>query len=225
MPNPIRLTRAQVREVDRRAIEHYHVPGIVLMENAAIGASQILNGITFKKPERPFAIICGGGNNGGDGLAIARHLQNANHDVRIFLTVDPGKYTGDAAINWQIVQAMALPVTSFTPAALTALGPCIIVDAIFGTGLTQPPRDPFGQIAAAINDSGNVVAAIDLPSGLDCDTGKPLAPTIIRAPETITFVAPKTGFAHLSARPYLGRVTVVDIGCPRQIIDEVLAQR
>ena len=221
MPDPIRLTRAQVREVDRRAIEHYHVPGIVLMENAARGAFNLLRGITFKRP-LPFAVICGGGNNGGDGLAIARHLHNATHDLRIFLTTDPAKYTGDAAVNWRIVQAMNLPIAPFTPAALTAFGPCIIVDAIFGTGLTQPPRDPFAENAAAINDSGNPVVAIDLPSGLDCDTGQPLAPTIVRAQNTVTFVAPKAGFAHLSARPHLGRVSVVDIGCPRQIIDEVL---
>jgi NAD(P)H-hydrate epimerase len=220
----IRLTRQQVREVDRRAIEHYHVPGIVLMENAARAVFNTLHGIALKKPQ-PFAIVCGGGNNGGDGLAIARHLHNAGHHVRIFLTVDPAKYTGDAATNWQIVQAMKLPVAPFEPTALKTLGPCIIVDAIFGTGLTQPPRDPFAQIATAINESGNHVVAVDLPSGLDCDTGKPLAPTIVRAQNTVTFVAPKAGFSHVSARPYLGRVTVADIGCPRQIIDEILAGR
>src|SRR3954454_1822807 len=98
----IRLTRQQVREVDRRAIEHYHIPGIVLMENAARGAFGLLQTISYKMP-LPFAIVCGGGNNGGDGLAIARHLHNAAHDVRVLLTVDPVKYTGDAAINWRIV--------------------------------------------------------------------------------------------------------------------------
>ena len=218
----IRLTRAQVREVDRRAIEHYHVPGIVLMENAARGASGVLHSFTMKRPWMRFAVICGGGNNGGDGLAIARHLYNAKHEVDVFLTVDPSKYTGDAAINWRIVQAMGLRVAPFDPAALTALGPCTIVDAIFGTGLTQAPRDPFAEIATAINKSGNTIVAVDLPSGLDCDTGKPLSPATIRATQTVTFVAPKAGFAHVSARPYIGRVTVADIGCPRQIIDEVL---
>src|SRR4051812_15215670 len=104
----LRLTRAQVREIDRRSIEEYYIPGIVLMENAARGvvdvAMQMLRGI--EKPE--VSIICGGGNNGGDGLAIARHLHNRECDVGIVLAVDPRKYQGEAAANWQIVQAMDL---------------------------------------------------------------------------------------------------------------------
>ena len=219
----VRLTRRQVREVDRRAIEVYGVPGIALMENAALGVFSVLHGIGLKAGKLSFAVICGGGNNGGDGLAVARHLHNAAHDVFIFLTVDPEKYVGDAAINWRIVRAMNLPVAPFEPAAFKATGPCVVVDAIFGTGLTQAPRDPFTEFATAINESGNRVVAVDLPSGLDCDTGLPLAPTIVRADQTVTFVAHKAGFAHVSARQYIGRVTVADIGCPRQIISEVLA--
>src|SRR5688572_13479311 len=100
----IRLTRAQVREVDRRAIADYHVPGIVLMENAAHAAAdaarQMLGG---ECSGAPVLIVCGGGNNGGDGLAVARLLHNRGADVTISLTVDPGRYQGDALVNWNIV--------------------------------------------------------------------------------------------------------------------------
>ena len=96
--------------------------------------------------------------------------------------------------------------------------PTLILDAIFGTGLTQAPRDPFSQIVAAIEKTGAPVLAIDIPSGLDCDTGKPLGPACIRATRTITFVAEKAGFAAPEAKQYLGDVIVGDIGCPRELI-------
>src|SRR4051794_22993665 len=108
MPDPIlRLTRAQVREVDRRAIEIYHVPGIVLMENAALHATDVAWEMLGRAPAA-VQIICGGGNNGGDGLAIARHLHNRGCRVQALLTVDPGRHKGDALLNWEIVRAVEL---------------------------------------------------------------------------------------------------------------------
>jgi NAD(P)H-hydrate epimerase len=217
----VRLTRQQVREVDRRAIEQYHVPGIVLMENAARGAVATAWSAMDETPG-PVTVICGGGNNGGDGLALARHLHNSGLPVQILLTIDPAKYTGDALTNWRIVQAMNLLIAPFSRNHLFDTAPSLIVDAIFGTGLTQAPRDPFPEIAAAISETSINVLAIDLPSGMDCDTGFPLGPASIRARDTVTFVAEKAGFANPAARKYTGHVTVADIGCPRQIVDEVL---
>jgi NAD(P)H-hydrate epimerase len=221
----IRLTRQQVREVDRRAIEQYHVPGIVLMENAANEAAACIRTgmMTVFRRNWPIVVICGGGNNGGDGLAIARHLHNHGKQVKILLAIDPAKYKGDALINWEIVQAMRLPVSPFDERELKLPVRGMIVDALFGTGLTEAPREPFPAIARAINTSGHEVFAVDLPSGLDCDTGQPLG-ECVRARHTITFVAEKSGFANPASRQYTGEVTVADIGCPRQIIDEVLHQ-
>ena len=214
----IRLTRAQVREVDRRAIEQYHVPGIVLMENAAISATRaacaLLDG------DGDVLILCGGGNNGGDGLAVARHLHNRGSRVTIALTVDPEKYRGDALINWQIVHAMKLPVRRADPELISGFDGDLVVDAIFGTGLSQVPRPPFDQLVAAVKKSGAAVLAIDVPSGLDCDTGEPLG-ACIEATATITFVAEKVGFDRPSARRYLGNVTVGDIGCPCELVEAV----
>ena len=146
-------------------------------------------------------ILCGGGNNGGDGLATARHLHNRGADVTIGLCCNPATYKGDALINWQIVSAMKIPASPFDHSMLIDPPPMVILDAIFGTGLTKPPREPFGSIAKAVNDSGLPVLAVDLPSGLDCDTGVPPG-ACIRASCTVTFVAEKVGFAHAEAKRF-----------------------
>lgn len=225
--------------MDRIAIERYRIPGIVLMENAARGATDVawamLHGPAETRSSADQArgaaqrcpgsiaadalILCGGGNNGGDGLAVARHLHNRGCRVRIALTVDPSRYEGDALINWKIVRSMNLPVDSFDPKKLGSPG--LIIDAVFGTGLSKSPREPFPEIANAVNAAARPILAIDLPSGLDCDTGQPLGPACIRATRTVTFVAEKASFAAPQARPYLGDVVVADIGCPIEIIAEV----
>jgi NAD(P)H-hydrate epimerase len=185
------------------------------MENAAIAATNIAT--KMAKPGQ-VTILCGGGNNGGDGLAVARHLHNREYNVRIFLTSDPAKYVGEAKTNWEIVQAMKLPIHQANPTAIGANRPTLIVDAIFGTGLAQPPRDPFGQIVSAIEKLSAPILAIDIPSGLDCDTGQPLGPACVHATKTITFVAEKAGFASPESRQYTGEIIVGDIGCPRELL-------
>jgi NAD(P)H-hydrate epimerase len=219
----IRLTREQVREIDRRSIEEYHIPGIVLMENAAAASAPVIVRVMNDFKTSNAVILCGGGNNGGDGLAIARHLHNAGKNVQIYLTIDPAKYQGDAETNWRIIQAMKLPVADADPRVIKKVCNAVIVDAIFGTGLTQRPRDPFPSLVSAVKISGCPVFAIDVPSGLDCDTGRCLGPCI-EAHSTITFVAEKTGFTHAAARDCLGDCFVGDIGCPRELIEEVAAR-
>jgi len=216
----LRLTRSQVREIDRRSIEQYHIPGIVLMENAARAAADVATEMLGDVRGRDILILCGGGNNGGDGLAVARHLHNRGAKISIALTVDPAKYHGDALINWQIVSAMRLPSHPALPDAIAQSSADLLVDAIFGTGLAEAPRDPFPALVAAVERSERPVLAIDLPSGLDCDTGTPPG-ACIRAIRTITFVAEKVGFANPIARPYLGAVTVGDIGCPAELVAQI----
>jgi NAD(P)H-hydrate epimerase len=215
----LRLTRDQVRSIDRRATEEYHVPGIVLMENASRGVADAAERFFLPRPSRVL-ILCGGGNNGGDGLAAARHLHNRGHAVTIGLLTDPARYRGDAKTNWDIVQAMRLPASAFDAAAIRATRADLILDAIFGTGLTDSPRDPFPQIVNAMQDHGAPILAVDLPSGLDCDTGHPPG-ACVRATRTVTFVAEKTGFANPEAKQYAGEITVADIGCPRELIEQV----
>jgi hydroxyethylthiazole kinase-like uncharacterized protein yjeF len=217
----LRLTRAQVREVDRIAIERYLIPGIVLMENAAHAvadaACEMLGGDCLGE----ILILCGGGNNGGDGLAVARHLHNRGADVSIMPTIDPAKYHGDALVNYRIARGMGLEMSPVDPERVMSEPAVLIVDAIFGTGLEQPPRAPFDQIVDAIARTRVPVLAVDVPSGLDCDTGEPLGPACVTANVTVTFVAEKAGFANPASSRYLGHVTVGDIGAPRELVEEV----
>jgi NAD(P)H-hydrate epimerase len=225
---PLRLTRAQVREIDRRSIEDYHIPGVVLMENAA---RAVVDAVCQLDPAGEIAILCGGGNNGGDGLAVARHLHNRGRSVTVVFGTDPATLRGDALVQWQIVRAMQLPAFYHDPATdltgvfiLREAG--FIVDALFGTGLTSAPKDSAIRFIDACNYGhacGRPTVAIDIPSGLDCDTGVPLGPACVRATRTVTFVAEKAGFANPIARQYLGEVTVGDIGCPRELIEAVAA--
>ncbi len=219
----IRLTREQVREIDRLAVERYNIPGIVLMENASRAVANAACEMLEMNCTGQVLILCGGGNNGGDGLAVARHLHNLGADVFIGLTVDPSAYKGDALTNWLIVRAMNLHTFPLTPPIIEQSRPMLIIDAIFGTGLVQPPRDPFPALVKAIRHIHAPVLAVDIPSGLDCNTGTPLGPCI-PANRTVTFVAEKVGFANPAARQYLGQITVGDIGCPRELITQVLQE-
>jgi NAD(P)H-hydrate epimerase len=220
------LTRAQVRELDRRAIEEYGVPGVVLMENAGRGAAEVLMRLN---PERlPVVICCGKGNNGGDGFVIARHLDIHGWPVRnVFIF--GSDLSGDAAINMRVIDRGG-PRPGFLTALVgqgfnnylvkfVTMHDGWIVDALFGTGLTGPLTEPYDQAVAAINASQAQVLAVDIPSGLDCDTGKPLGPCV-RADHTVTFVAPKAGFANPESREWLGQVHVVGIGAPRVLLEQ-----
>jgi NAD(P)H-hydrate epimerase len=208
---PFTLTRAQVRELDRRAIDGFGVPGVVLMENAGRGCAELLMRLN---PERkPTVILCGPGNNGGDGFVIARHLDNHGWPVWAMPLVKTTELSGDAAVNFHIAKAAELvgdPTNIFDG---------WVVDALFGTGLNRPLAPPFDAWVAMINTSNSPVLAIDIPSGLDCDTGEPLGPTV-RATHTATFVAPKRGFVNPKSREWTGEVHVIDIGAPRVLVDE-----
>ena len=216
----IRLTRDQLREIDRRSIEEFHVPGIVLMENAARAATDVACDMLGDPRNRKALILCGGGNNGGDGLAVARHLHNLGVNITVALTLDPAKYKGDALINWQIAQAMKIPGHPATPENIATASADLLIDAIFGTGLTDAPRDPFPALVQAVAKSRIPVLAIDLPSGLNCDSGQAMG-ACIRATRTITFVAEKIGFAAPPAQEFLGSVTVGSIGCPKELIAQI----
>ena len=193
------------------------------MENAAIHVVEVLKHITGSK-SLLVDIVCGGGNNGGDGLAVARHLHNANYRVRLLLAVKPEKYSGDALINYRIVDRMKLTIIPSEQILqhLADEEPDLIVDALFGTGLNQSPRQDSIQIINAMNQNSAPILAIDLPSGLDCDTGLPLGPTCVVAHTTVTFVAEKAGFANPNSTQFAHQVVVADIGCPKEIIAQVL---
>jgi NAD(P)H-hydrate epimerase len=211
----ISLTRSQVREIDRRATEEFGVPSIVLMENAGRGAAEIFMRLNADK--WPVLIVCGKGNNGGDGLVIARHLDNHGWPVAVHLTGNSSEFRGDAATNWEIVRRSGIAIFDL-PTSFDGW----IIDALFGTGLTGAIRSPLDRIVSWINDSGARVLAVDIPSGLDCDAGEPLGPTV-RADHTVTFVARKAGFENPLAKEWLGEVHVAHIGAPVKLIEQFRA--
>ncbi|MCO6437746.1 MAG: NAD(P)H-hydrate epimerase [Phycisphaerae bacterium] len=219
------LSREQVREVDRLAVERYRMPSILLMENAGRNAAEIARG---RYGDSGSAVIaCGTGNNGGDGFVIARHLHNGGWSVRIILAGREEKLTSDARTNHAIAEAMGISIVSGEDAeALRALAGGIgdgdvVFDALLGTGFRGEVRSPIAEFIAALNQARKRgMVAVDVPSGLDCETGTPANATI-RADLTITFVAKKSGFAQSSAWPYLGDVAVADIGAPQALLNEV----
>lgn len=212
---PTVLNRDQVRDVDRRAIEEYGMLGLVLMENAGRSAAELLKSIGIAGP---VVICCGKGNNGGDGFVIARHLENAGIDVHVVLCVDPASLTGDALTNLEILRRARSSI-AFTPIDWKQeLDQADwIVDALLGTGTQGTLREPYISAATAINDARKKVLAVDLPSGLDCDTGQPLG-CCVRADHTATFVARKPGFDVPGASQWTGQVHVLDIGVPRALL-------
>lgn len=224
---PRSLTREQVRRVDAIAINELGIPGVVLMENAGRNAAECILGLRRRHDAARIAVFCGPGNNGGDGFVIARHLINRGVQTRVLLAGDNGKLTEDAGTNYGILRAMDVPVVSAdTPGAVArAVAQIhesdIVVDALLGTGFRGDVREPLATLIDGINRGPQAaVVAIDVPSGLDCNTGRPAKATV-RATCTITFVANKAGFAAPEARPYTGEVIVADIGAPPDLIDRV----
>ena len=254
----ITLTRAQCREIDRRGIEVFGIPGLVLMENAGRGCVDVLDSLGI---DGPIAILCGKGNNAGDGFVIARHLEIRGHNCRVLLLCPPHELRGDAATNFAILQKTNVPIVvvaglptepparpkvsqsqtdpetfgrmsagSGDPRTTIckqldehARDAAWLVDALLGTGSIGNPRPPFDSAIDWMNAHPAKKLAVDVPSGLDCDTGLPAAHTV-RADHTCTFAAMKIGFTQPAAKAFIGTVRVCDIGVPRQLTDKILRE-
>jgi len=218
-------TAEQMQELDRKAIEQYRIPGIVLMENAGRGAAEtILNGFRDIRRQK-IAIIAGKGNNGGDGFVIGRHLLNQGIPVKVFLLADPKTLRGDAETNFQIFLRMKGEVVSISSSMeyqrikkdLEKFD--LLIDGIFGTGLDAEVRGYYREVINHLNTLQKPIVAIDIPSGLDATTGKPLG-TAIRASLTITFGVPKVGHLISPGADYVGELKVLDISLPRALVEE-----
>lgn len=226
------MSRDEVRAVDEWAIKTIGIPGAVLMENAGrscaefiaarlfgVQASACLSKEQAKACTPNICIFCGTGNNGGDGYVIARHLDTAGIRCRVVICGNAAKIKGDAKIHLDVIAKMGIEiqqvdvdwrniedkVKDFTR------GASLIVDALFGTGLQGQLAENYIDLINAINARGVPTVAIDIPSGLDCDSGRPLG-AAIKAEATITFVAAKKGFANPFAAEYTGEVYVAGIG-------------
>ena len=218
-------TAEQMQELDRKAIETYRIPGIVLMENAGRGAAEALFNAFPDILKKRVAIIAGKGNNGGDGFVIGRYLLNRGIPVKAFLLADPKTLRGDAETAFQIFLRMkgeVIPVPSFkdyqkVKRDLEKFD--LLIDAIFGTGLDAEVRGYYREVIDHLNTLQKPMVAVDIPSGLDANTGRPLG-TAIRATFTVTFGLPKVGHLISPGIHYVGVLKVVDICIPGRLVDE-----
>lgn len=238
------LSRHQSRMIDSVAIDQYGIPGMLLMENAGRGVVELLldwDPALASEGAGIVSILCGKGNNAGDGFVIARHLETQGVRAHVLLLCDPAELRGDALLNYQILQHTNVRVVDlYHPAVDSEEGTdaefsstelfqllddkcensAWLVDALLGTGAKGEPLEPFRTAIDWMNRQEAKRLAIDVPSGLDCDTGTP-ADVCLQADHTCTFVAMKQGFTEPAAEGYLGCVHVVSIGIPPRLILEV----
>src|SRR5436853_4465881 len=217
------LTAQQMQSIDTRTTERFSIPSLILMENAALA---VVDAIFehYRDCERA-AIFCGTGANGGDGLAVARHLENRGVVPSIFIVGARAKIKGDAETNLRICERLNLPMYDVVDAeslddALVHAGEAdIIVDALFGTGLDRPAEGLYAEVVRSINELALPVVAVDLPSGANASSGEPFDPCV-RAAVTVTFAAPKLCHVFDPAASLCGEVIVADISIPTAAVED-----
>ena len=209
----------QMREMDRKTIEEYGVLGIVLMENASMALSEVCADYLKSRGLKKAAIVCGAGNNGGDGFAAARLLTVRGYDVDVLLAGKEEKIKGDALINYNALLKMGIRVIKKIEDFENVISKAdIVVDALFGTGFSGEVRAPYDSVIDIINGSGKYVVSVDMPSGVDSDTGK-AASHSVAADETVTFALAKIGSILYPGAGNCGRLTVVGISIPKQVME------
>ncbi len=211
------VTAYEMGVIEQRAMREMGLPSLLLMENAAISFVAELLRRVEGVPASKVMVFCGKGNNGGDGFAIARHLANAGAEVRVVVFGDRAQLKPDAQTNFDIVTGMGIPVYHFVQdrprVDAHLLGADLVVDALFGTGFHGTLAGPEAEAVACINAAEALVAAVDMPSGADSDTGRVAGPCV-QADLTITFGLPKVGQFLYPARALAGTVCVVPISLP-----------
>ena len=215
----MRVTVKHIQRLDQVAIDRFGVPSLILMENAG-------RAVAAKAPKgKRVCILCGTGNNGGDGFVAGRHLLNAGVKVDIVVIGRAAKLKNDPLANYFILKRCGYPVLfldKMNKKILNLISKAdVIIDALFGVGLNRRLGEPFLSLVEAINRSKKYVVAIDIPSGLDGTTGK-IYGACVRANKTITFTFAKRGFYKREGPRYVGKVVVADIGIPRRIISRFL---
>jgi len=221
------VTAEEMREMDRRTIESFGIPGRVLMENAGRGATRcLLETIAPRGRHKRLAVVAGRGNNGGDGFVMARYLKQLGFNVTVYLLSNSNAVTGDAAANLSLLKPLDIPLVempdhrAFDSNKMDMRHQHLWIDAILGTGLTSDVRDYYRDIIEFINDLQKPVFSVDIPSGLNADTGQPCG-TCIQADTTATFAWAKLGHVLHPGATLTGNLHVVDIGIPPGIAESI----
>ena len=222
-------TAAEMRELDRSAIETYGIPGVVLMENAGAQVARILWQEYPALQAQRVAVLCGRGNNGGDGFVLARYLHTMGVSVSVFIIGDPGGIHGDAAAHLDMLRRVGVaPEAVQTPESAQAVGARLaeyqlLIDALLGTGVKAEVSGVFRLIIAAMNAAGRPIVAVDMPSGLSADVGTFLGEHV-RADLTVTMALPKRGLLLYPAAEHVGRLVAVDIGFPTAVREHTVVR-
>jgi NAD(P)H-hydrate epimerase len=214
------MSRQEVRDYDAWAIKQMGIPGTTLMENAGRSAAVVAMVMLGGQAHPAVSVFCGAGNNGGDGFVIARHLANHGVEVQIILCAGREKIQGDARTNFVTCEKMGIAMVDLDmtegkihwQVQTLCRQSTLIVDAIFGTGFKGELSSPFAALISCINALHVLILSVDIPSGMDCDTGQPL-PVCIEAAATVSFVAAKKGFFQQGQlQPAIGQLYIASIG-------------
>ena len=216
------VTSSEMREIDRRSIEEVGIPGLILMENAGLGVVQVIETYFEEIIDASIMILCGRGNNGGDGMVVARHLFNRGFHVDVFLVGEKNKLKGDAKANLKILDGYGIDVIELQKIQTLkkVKNTDMIVDALLGTGVTGEVKGLIGDVIQWVNRSFQSVLSIDMPSGLHSDTGQ-FKGVCIQADHTVTMGEMKRGLVLSPGRELAGEVTIVDIGVPDFVAESV----
>jgi NAD(P)H-hydrate epimerase len=216
------VTAAGMRELDRKSIEDFVIPGVVLMENAGRKVAEEVQRFGLASAAK-VAVLAGRGNNGGDGFVAARWLYNLKFDVKVYAFAQRDEIKGDARTNLDILLKMGIPFEENVEPDLPALEielqeASLIIDALLGIGIKGEVREPIRSVINLVNNLGRPILAVDVPSGLDADTGEVLG-AAIKATKTVTMGLAKKGFFLASGPEYTGEVIIADIGMPRELLE------
>jgi hydroxyethylthiazole kinase-like uncharacterized protein yjeF len=220
------VTAVEMRDMDRLAIESHGIPGLVLMESAGKGAARVLLAQFADHLKAGVGIICGKGNNGGDGFVMARYLADHRIRVTVYLLAKTSMVKGDAAANLNRLAPLDIPVievpdeNAFSKAISSLDQHGLLVDAILGTGLSADVKGFFKTVIDYMNQRPTPIFAVDVPSGLNSDTGQPCG-ACIRAQATATFALPKIGHFSYPGAEYTGKLEIIDIGIPEAVVQSV----
>ena len=215
-------TAQQIRNIDRRAIREFGIPGPVLMENAASAIMAEMERFFDGLAGVRVGIVCGKGNNGGDGLALARRLRIRGVPVRVALLAPFASFTGEAKLNLAVLRRTDVEIVpNASSAALAEIidWSDILVDAMLGVGLSSPLKGNYSLAAELMNRAGRPVVAVDIPTGINADTGEVMG-TAVRSDLTVTMAIPKRGLVLYPGASFSGQVRVADIGIPGEVVEK-----